>query len=263
LTPTWNAADPVPAAGTSPLESRADIHMHTNCSDGRPSPEALARHLARTDLAVVAVTDHDTIEGAQRVKAALASGPGPEVVIGEEVTSAGGHILALYLERRIAPDMSAAATIDAIHEQGGLAVAAHPLSFPSTAGRKFFLGVGTLAWTLPFDAVELVNGTPLAENANRKARIQYQRAGRHLAAVGGSDAHVAVAAGHVHTIFRGTTAADLRAAIVAGQTRPGVDHREHLLNTPAHVSWLVNRAALSFGVPAVQSMRLQWQRIRT
>jgi predicted metal-dependent phosphoesterase TrpH len=236
--------------------------MHTSCSDGQPSPEALARHLAQTDLAVVAVTDHDTIEGALRVAAAMAGGPGPEVVIGEEVTSAGGHILALFVQRAIPAGLPPAATIEAIHEQGGLAIAPHPLSFPPTAGRKFFLGVGTLAWTLPFDAVELVNGTPLAENANRRARTQHQRAGWHKAAVGGSDAHVAAAAGHVHTIFRGTTAADLRAAIAAGETRPGVDHRRHLLNTPAHVSWLVSRAAVNFGVPAVQSMRLQWQRIR-
>ena len=243
-------------------ESRADIHMHTNCSDGLPSPEALARHLAQSRLAVVAVTDHDTIEGALRVAAAMAAGPGPEVVIGEEVSSSGGHILALYIARRIQPGMSPAATIDAIHEQGGLAIAAHPLSFPSTAGRRFFLGVGTLAWTLPFDAVELVNGTPLAEVGNRKARIRHGLASTGSAAVGGSDAHVAAAVGHVHTIFPGTTAADLRAAIEAGKTRPGVNHRGHLLNSPAHVSWLLSRAALNFGVPAVQNMRLQWQRIR-
>jgi predicted metal-dependent phosphoesterase TrpH len=244
------------------LESRADIHVHTNCSDGQPSPEALARHLAQSDLAVVAVTDHDTIEGALRVAAAMSGGLGPEVVIGEEVTSAGGHILALYIERCIAPGLSPAATVEAIHEQGGLAVAAHPLIFPSTAGRRFFLGVGTLAWTLPFDAVEVVNGTPLAAHANRKARLHHQGARSRPAAVAGSDAHVAAAAGHVHTLFRGTTAADLRAAIEARQTRPGVDRREHLLNTPAHVRWLMGRAAVSLGVPAVQSMRSRWQRIR-
>ena len=260
--PIGTTADAGELTHQGQVESRADIHMHTSCSDGLPSPEALALHLAKTELAVVAVTDHDSVEGAFRVAAALAGGPGPEVVIGEEVSSADGHILALYIERRIPPGLSAAATIDAIHDQGGLAVAAHPLSFPSTAGRKFFLGVGTLAWTLPFDGVELVNGTPLAEVGNHKARARHQQAGRVSAAVGGSDAHVAAAVGHVHTVFRGTTAAQLRTAIEARETRPGVDHREHLLNTPAHVSWLVSRAALSFGVPAVQSMRLQWQRIR-
>jgi len=262
-TPTTTTATNPVGPGPGQVESRADIHMHTSCSDGLPSPEALARHLARTDLAVVAVTDHDTIEGALRVAAATAGRPGPEVVIGEEVSSAGGHILALYIERRIPPGMSPLATIDAIHDQGGLAIAAHPLSFPSTAGRRFFLGVGTLAWTLPFDGVELVNGTPLAEVGNRKARLKHQLAGRAPAATGGSDAHVAAAVGHVHTVFRGTTAADLRMAIETSQTRPGVDHRAHLLNTPAHVGWLMGRAALSFGVPAVQGVRLQWQRIRT
>src|SRR3979409_1256110 len=90
--PATTTAGPT-APGPGAVESRADIHMHTSCSDGLPTPEALARHLAQTDLAVVAVTDHDTVEGAYRVAAAMAGGPGPEVIIGEEVTSSGGHIL--------------------------------------------------------------------------------------------------------------------------------------------------------------------------
>src|SRR5207302_1941605 len=49
-----------------------------------------------------------------------------QVVIGEEVSSRDGHIVGLFVERRIRPGMSAAATVDAIHDQGGVAVAVHP-----------------------------------------------------------------------------------------------------------------------------------------
>jgi hypothetical protein len=175
--------------------SMADIHVHTTCSDGRPTPEQLAAHLARGRLSVVAVTDHDTIDGALRVEDALA-GAGPEIVIGTEVTSADGHVLALFVDRDVPPGRTAEWTIDAIHDQGGLAVAAHPFSV--------VLGVGELAARLPFDAVE----------------------------------HVSAAVGGVHTVFPGTGAADLRAAILARLTRPAVHRAAHAVAWPGHLVWL-------------------------
>jgi predicted metal-dependent phosphoesterase TrpH len=211
--------------------SFADLHVHTTCSDGRPTPEQLAERLLRTHLAVVAVTDHDTIEGALRVEDALA-GRGPEVVIGSEVTSADGHVLALFLARDVPAGLSAEDTIAAIHDQGGLAVAAHPYSLA--------LGVGDLAGRLPFDAIEVVNGSPLMELANARAARRLQRTG--AARVGGSDAHVASAVGGVRTAFPGGGAADLRAAILARLTRPAVDVPARLGAWPHHLGWLTRTA---------------------
>jgi len=206
---------------------RADLHLHTTCSDGKPTPEELARRLARTSLAVAAVTDHDTVEGALLVEEALA-GTGPEIVIGSEVSSRDGHVLALFVIRDIVPGMSAEATIDAIHEQGGLAVAAHPYSLAE--------GVGDLAARLPFDGVEILNGSPLMEMSNARAVARLARTSAAL--LGGSDAHVASAAGQVHTLFPGAGAADLRAALLAGQTQPAVDWPGRLAALPLHLSWL-------------------------
>jgi len=206
---------------------RADLHLHTTCSDGKPTPEELAQRLARTRLAVAAVTDHDTIEGALRVEEALA-GTGPEIVIGSEVSTRDGHVLALFVIRDIVPAMSAEATIDAIHEQGGLAVAAHPYSLAE--------GVGDLAARLPFDGVEILNGSPLMEMSNARAAARLART--PAAMIGGSDAHVVWAAGQVYTLFPGAGAADLRAALLAGETRPAVDWRGRLAALPLHLSWL-------------------------
>ena len=50
-----------------------------------------------------------------------------EVVVGEEVTTLGGHLLALYLDRPIRPYRSLRSTILAVHDAGGLAIPAHPL----------------------------------------------------------------------------------------------------------------------------------------
>src|SRR5207249_232897 len=55
---------PSGAQGDVMTWSRADLHMHTTCSDGMHSPAQLAERLAESGLAVAAVTDHDTIEGA-------------------------------------------------------------------------------------------------------------------------------------------------------------------------------------------------------
>src|SRR5215813_8347764 len=167
--------------------SRADLHLHTTCSDGMPTPEVLARRLVRSRLAVAAVTDHDTIEGALRVDEAL-SGSGPEIIIGSEVSSRDGHVLGLFITHDVQPGASAEATIAAIHEQGGLAIAAHPYSLA--------LGVGARTG---LDVVEILNGSPFMEMSNARAAARLARTSSAL--IGGSDAHVARAAGQVYTLF--------------------------------------------------------------
>jgi predicted metal-dependent phosphoesterase TrpH len=235
----------------------ADLHIHTTCSDGFSTPERLAKHLLGLGLDVVAVTDHDTLEGSLRLRDALA-GEGPEVIVGEEVSSGQGHVLALFVERQVRSGMSAAATVDAIHEQGGLAIAAHPFMLPWAPGRPFFVGVGELAWELPFDAIEVVNGAPGLTLANRRARRRNGVATRP--SLGGSDSHVMRSVGQVHTVFPGTTGANLRRAIEKGTTRPGVRIVGQLRSHPAHLSWLIGRHALrKVAGPDFMTPRLVWE----
>jgi predicted metal-dependent phosphoesterase TrpH len=202
--------------------SRADLHMHTSCSDGWPSPSELVTHvIASTDLRVIAVTDHDTLEGALRAADRAVKTGGIEVVIGEEVSSRDGHILGLFLERRVRPGMSAAATLHAIHDQGGLAIAPHPfwrtLRRESSGGVVH--GVGWLAAELEFNAIEVENATPGFYVFNRMARRL--NLGLGAAETGSSDAHILDAIGRAYTEFRGSTAADLRRAIEARETVAG------------------------------------------
>lgn len=199
--------------------SSADLHMHTHRSDGRPTVRALLDQVARnTRLRVIAVTDHDTVEGAHEARALQRYYPF-EIIVGEEVSSRDGHILALYIEERIAPGMSASETITAIHEQGGLAVAAHPFFATSGTGKPHGTpqGVGTLIATLPFDAVEVHNAAPLLNWANFRA-LRYNRRYQRLAELGCSDAHIVEAIGKSLTRFPGSSAADLRQAIVQRRT---------------------------------------------
>jgi predicted metal-dependent phosphoesterase TrpH len=198
--------------------STADLHLHTTYSDGTATvPELLAYVAAHTNLRVIAITDHDAIAGAWEAYR-LAPEFGLEVVIGEEISTREGHLLALYIEEFIAPGRPVADTIAEVRAQGGLAVAAHPFQLVvRSLGRVGLLRrpVGMeRGWTV--DAVETFNaGTSLQYNnylAERYARR------RGLPMIGGSDAHHLGAVGQGFTRFPGRSAADLRRAILAGQT---------------------------------------------
>ena len=198
---------------------RADLHTHTNVSDGWPSPIEIVDHASRrAGIEVLAITDHDTIEGALRASEYAGRRSKLQVVIGEEVSSRDGHIIGLFLEKRVKPGLSAAATVHAIHDQGGLAVAAHP--FWRTQRRtptSVVHGVGWLAAELDFDAVEVENATPGFFVFNQMARRL--NSGLGVASLGGSDAHIVDAVGRAYTEFAGHTPAALRKAIELGVTR--------------------------------------------
>lgn len=210
------------------MESRgdagiADLHCHTRCSDGSDSPAEVLAWAARIGLDVLAITDHDTISGAEEAAELACAGDGPDVIVGEEVSSAEGHIIGLFLASRVAPGMSAAETVAAIQEQGGIAIAAHPFwRVGSRSGGGLPYSVGEEIARVPFDAVEVINGgfTPGMIVANQKAGSAAVSLG--YPKVGGSDSHVKHALGWGHTRFEGSTAADLRAAVTAGRTRPGI-----------------------------------------
>jgi anti-anti-sigma factor len=207
---------PAPAPGFS----RADLHVHTTYSDGTATPEDLLNYYAlHSGFRVFAVTDHDTIDGALQARRFAGEHPDLfghlDMIVGEEVSSKDGHVLGLFLKEWIPPGMDAARTVEAIHAQGGIAIAAHPY----TNWMRFtgLLGVGDLIRTLPFDAVETRNSNFTEVFANRKAA----RRAAGMAQVGSSDGHFLDAIGRCHTDFPGSTADDLRQAIVGHTTVPG------------------------------------------
>jgi predicted metal-dependent phosphoesterase TrpH len=211
--------EPAAAPAETGRRGRADLHIHTNFSDGWPGPVEVVRRGRRLGLDVIAVTDHDTIEGALwAADYANRSGAGPHVIVGEEVTTRQGHVVGLFLDKRIRPGQSAAATVAAIHEQGGIAFAAHPFwRTQSQARGRGVHGVGWQAGDLDFDAIEVENSTPGFYLFNQMAQRLNQDVGR--APLGNSDAHILDAMGRSYTSFPGQTAADLRLAIEERQTK--------------------------------------------
>jgi predicted metal-dependent phosphoesterase TrpH len=194
--------------------NKADIHIHTTYSDGIAGVAAILEHVAReTDLRMIAITDHDTIAGALLARQ-IARDYGVEVIVGEEVSTAEGHLLALFIDHWLPPGRPAAETIASIHAQGGLAIAPHPFdrSVPSL-GRA---GHDQPGWD--FDAIEGFNAGVVwwQRGSNRTAQRAATRMGLPL--VGGSDAHALATTGLGYTLFPGTGANDLYRAIQAGQT---------------------------------------------
>jgi predicted metal-dependent phosphoesterase TrpH len=200
---------------------KADIHIHTNYSDGLMTPEAVVEYAAiKTDLKVIAISDHDTIEGAlaaRRYQHRYQWDFGHlGIIVASEITSRDGDIVGLFLKRDVPAGMSAAETVDAIHAQGGLAVAVHPYSFMVGIVK----GVKGKVHALPFDGVETRNGSPTEFVSNYLAEWFNQR--RHaLPVVGGSDAHYLRTVGQTYTLFPGQTAADFRVALEAGRVESG------------------------------------------
>ena len=212
--------------------------MHTTHSDGWPSPRELVDYARATKLDVIAVTDHDTIEGALWAREHASKRSRLEVVIGEEVSSRNGHIVGLFLEKRIRPGMSAAATVDAIHDQGGLAIAVHPFWRTQRRSRGGTVhGVGWLAAELDFDAIEVENATPGFYVFNQMARRLHM--GVECAQIGSSDAHILDAVGRAYTAFPGRTARALRTAITSGKTVAGRE-RYRALGLMRYAAWGFN-----------------------
>lgn len=203
------------------MYSKADTHIHTTYSDGLMSPEDTVEIIAnQTDLRVIAITDHDTAEGAFVAQSyAKRRGLPLEVIIGQEFSTIDGDVVGLFLKSTHPQFKTAAQAIDAIHAQGGLAVAVHPFSRWSTLNKM--CGLGTKIFDLPLDGVEVRNGFPTNLLSNPLATWLNRRRSQNLSELGGSDSHVPFTAGQAFTWFEGRTADDLRWAIESGATHAG------------------------------------------
>ncbi len=83
-------------AGSS--RSFADLHTHSSASfDSLSDPRKMIDKAIRLGLTHLAITDHERIDGAQRARD-LAP-PQLQVIVGEEIRSADGDMLGLFLER--------------------------------------------------------------------------------------------------------------------------------------------------------------------
>ena len=170
-----------PALAGRPVIS-ADLHMHTSHSyDCATEPEALVDHCIEQGLGAIAVTDHNEISGALE---AAALGRPITVIVGEEVKTAQGEVIGLFLHERIEPGLSMGDTIAAIQEQGGLVYMPHPFDRLHTIPDAPTL----LRHLDQIDILEVYNSRLLFDSFNDDALRFASK--YNLIQAAGSDAHV-------------------------------------------------------------------------
>jgi len=113
------------ANGSTPPPLRIDLHCHTEASHDCVTPlKVIPARLIARGIAVQAITDHDQIWGAQKLRDMVQDNPDwrgkLDIIIGEEISTAEGEIIGLFLKERIAPGLSPEDTVKAIKAQGGL-----------------------------------------------------------------------------------------------------------------------------------------------
>ena len=170
--------------------------------------------LRASGLQVAVLTDHNRVDVAQELVARSRDEGIPiALVVGEEITTRGGHLLGVGLTARVPAGLSLADAVAAVHAQGGIAVVAHPL-LPTHMAASAHLLVELAEGDLRCrpDALEAMH--PMAAwvpGWRRRVERLARRCG--YAVVGGSDAHVARSVGRGRTCFHGDTEAALMAAI--------------------------------------------------
>ena len=179
-----------------------DLHTHTCRSlDSRIRPEKVQEIARRAGLSGIAVTDHDTLQGALDVRAAV-SDPQFLVIPGAEYRTDCGDVIALYIERDIVA-REAHRVIAEIHEQGGLALLPHPYHAHSDTERL----------ATACDLIETWNAR-ISREMNEQARELAVKLGKPGYA--GSDAHFAFEVGTCRVI---TQSDDVRNDLARGRFR--------------------------------------------
>jgi predicted metal-dependent phosphoesterase TrpH len=161
---------------------KVDMHTHSEYSpDSRTPLRVQAAAIKTAGLHVVCATDHNTVEGALRLRE-LADGF--RVIVGEEVSTSDGEIIGLFIEKAIPRGLTAEETIKRIHDQGGLVSVPHPFS----RNRRFHLRRSVLerVWQ-DVDCIEVFNAREAFTQDNVRAAAFAKDKG--LAGAVGSDAH--------------------------------------------------------------------------
>ncbi len=171
---------------------RADLHCHTMWSgDSTSTPDELRAAVAETALDVLCITDHNSIEGAQRLVDQLPC----RVVVGEEVRTGQGEIIGLFLVERIPGGLGAAEVARRIRDQGGVVYVPHP--FDPRRARLAEPVLRELVADGLVDVLEVRNAKTAREELNERSAAFAAENG--LRAGAGSDAHVPEALGAAYT----------------------------------------------------------------
>ena len=150
-----------------------DLHVHTNYSrDGESSIEDIIRRAELIGLDAIAITDHDTIEGA---RAALKIPTKVLIIPGIEISTKQGHLIALGTLTEFPKGLDVLETIAIAREQGALLILPHPFHMMRHGVALHFRSALSSV-----DAIEVFNSRYIVGAANRKSREICKKTGETL-----------------------------------------------------------------------------------
>ena len=166
---------------------RVEFHSHTYASkDSLTSPADLIAAAHRKGIDRLIITDHNTIAGAR-----MAQALDPElVIVGEEIMTTRGEILAAFVTEEVPPQLSPTETIHRLRDQGAFISVSHPFDRMRSGAWK----EADLLEILPLvDAIEVYNSRCMFPGFNRAAKRFAEE--HNIPGTVGSDAHAAFEVG--------------------------------------------------------------------
>ncbi len=185
-----------------------EFHCHTHASkDSLTRPADLVSVARRKGIDRVVITDHNSIAGALEAKSI-----DPElIIVGEEIMTTQGEILAAFVQEEIPANLSPQETIKRLKEQGAFISVSHPFDELRKGGWK----ENDLLEILPFvDAVEVYNSRCMFPRFNRRAGLFAQK--HNIAGTVGSDAHAAFELGRSLLLLDQFTGPDEMRQVIRG-----------------------------------------------
>jgi predicted metal-dependent phosphoesterase TrpH len=172
-----------------------DLHNHTHysrCSNLKP--EILLKVAKKKGLDGIAVTDHNLIKGALKIKK-LNIDRNFEVIIGEEVDTNFGDVLTYYLNEEIKTH-DFFTLVDEVKKQDGLISIPHPFRVSINPKLKFGYPIEKIKDKI--DAIECFNARMLPGSNEPAQRLAKKL---NIPGTGGSDAHFRLDIARAYTIF--------------------------------------------------------------
>ncbi len=209
---------PGAASPERPPLALIDLHCHSRGSfDSLSNPNAIMKAALRRGLTHLAITDHDRVDVALRARDEAPEGL--IVIVGEEIKTIDGDLIAVFLDELVPPGMSAVETIAAIRQQGGLVGVPHPFDRFRGYGHKSGAKLDDIAERV--DWIEAYNARVFGASDNERAALFAREHG--LPGVSASDSHTVLEVGVSYNAMTGDpgTPEGLLAALANVDMHPG------------------------------------------
>lgn len=198
---------------------RAELHVHSNYSDGRDSVKRILMSAIEKRIDVLSITDHDTVDGSLSAMEIVSAEKLPLVVIpGIEISTRSGHLLAYGVSKSIEKGLGMRETCEEVRGLKGLTVLAHPFDFlrNGTLRKEDFRFV---------DCVEVFNAKSYFNFLAKRYAKRYNKKG-----IGGSDAHRASDVGIVINYLEAPNKESILNAIYDGRRQTIKERLSFLLS---------------------------------